>query len=272
MNLDFRRQRVHNYLELVKRWQRLARRARLELKSFCRVSEFDLVYIKSPALTSEKGVYLSAGIHGDEPAATEGLCLWAESNLPILRQLPLLLFPCLNPWGLVNNRRTDEQGRDLNRWYHLDEPETIQQQKAIIGPYRFRLGMCLHEDYDAQGVYCYEIRKSLSPLGQELLAAAGYYVPVDLRRTIEGRRAAQGWIGRRKIRPRFPFKAESMFLAESHSDRNITFETPSEYDLIARVNAHVAVIQRAVELVMSTELPGRNSERKASRQKAITPG
>ncbi len=249
MNLEFQRHEAHRYENLLRRWKQIVRRARLEWLVFGQASNYDLICLRSPALDSKGGIYLSAGIHGDEPASTEGLCLWAELHASVLRHLPLIIFPCLNPWGLVHNQRNDEGGRDLNRCYHLDEPETIRLQKELIRPYRFRLGMCLHEDYDAQGVYCYEIRKQRSHFGPELLAAAGFYIPVDLRRTIEGRRAVQGWIARRYISSKFPFKAEAMYLAENHAERNITFETPSEYDLVARINAQVAAIQRAMELV-----------------------
>jgi murein peptide amidase A len=250
MNFEFHTHRVHNYLRLAKRWKALARRARLRCTVFENVDEFELLCIRSPALQEKNGIYLSAGIHGDEPASAEGLCLWAELSATALHDLPLIIFPCLNPWGLVRNLRLDSQGRDLNRCYHLDEPAQIRAQKALIAPYSFRLGMCLHEDYDAQGVYVYEIRKHHRLFGPELLAAAGFYVPVDLRKTIEGRRASQGWIARRLNFVRFPFRAEAMYLAENHSERNITFETPSEYDLPARIHAQVVAIQKAVELIM----------------------
>lgn len=257
MNFEFHTHRAHNYRDLAKRWKALARKARLRCAAFEKVDNFELLCVRSPALREKNGIYLSAGIHGDEPASTEGLCLWAELNAPVLRDLPLIMFPCLNPWGLVRNLRLDSQGRDLNRCYHLDEPTQIRAQKALLAPYSFCLGLCLHEDYDAQGVYVYEIDSRNRPLGPELLAAAGLYVPVDLRRTIEGRRASQGWIGRRLSAIKVPFRAESLYLAENHSDRNITFETPSEYDLPARIHAQVAAIQKAVELTMSeaTHLP-----------------
>ena len=42
--------------------------------------------------------------------------------------------------------------------------------------------------------------------------------------------------------------AEGIYLAFNHSDRTITTETPSEYDLGPRIQAHIAMIQRAIEL------------------------
>jgi protein MpaA len=248
MNFEFQRHRVHDYLFLSKRWQSIARRAGLKRLLYCTAEEFELFCYISPALESANGIYLSAGIHGDEPAATEGLYQWAELHRSILREIPVMIFPCLNPWGLVHNRRTDSENRDLNRCYHLDTMQRISAQKELLRDRRFRLAMCLHEDYDAQGVYLYEIRKKLTTFGGELLAAAGYYVPIDARLTIEGRRADQGWIARKINLKKFPLLAEGIYLAVNHSERTITTETPSEYDLAPRIQAHIAMIQRAIEL------------------------
>ena len=114
--------------------------------------------------------------------------------------------------------------------------------------------MCLHEDYDAQGVYLYEVRHRGSSadrqIGLELLTAAGYYVPIDLRKKIEGRKAWQGSIKRRIRHKQFPVMPEAAYLAFNHSPHTITFETPSEYELGARVEAQTAAIQRAVEIVL----------------------
>jgi len=248
MNFDFQSHRVHDYRFLSKRWQMLARKARLHGVVYDRADAFELLCFRSPALQSSGGIYLSAGIHGDEPAGTEGLYQWAELHCTILREIPVMIFPCLNPWGLVRNRRTDSENRDLNRCYHLDSIPQIKAQKELMRDYKFRLAMCLHEDYDAQGVYLYEIRQKLTTFGRELLAAAGYYVPIDARRTIEGRRAEQGWIARKINLKKFPFIAEAIHLGFNHSERTITAETPSEYDLGPRIQAHVAMIQRAIEL------------------------
>ena len=56
----------------------VARKARLHGVVYNRADEFELLCFRSPALQSSGGIYLSAGIHGDEPAGTEGLYQWAE--------------------------------------------------------------------------------------------------------------------------------------------------------------------------------------------------
>ena len=51
--------------------------------------------------------------------------------------------------------------------------------------------------------------------------------------------------------------AEAVHLALNHSERTITAETPSEYDLGPRIQAQIAMIQRAIELSF---LPGQYEE------------
>ena len=42
-----------------------------------------------------------------------------------------------------------------------------------------------------------------------------------------------------------------VYLALHHSERTITTETPSEYDLDQRIQAQIAMVQRAIELSRS---------------------
>ncbi len=137
----------------------------------------------------------------------------------------------------------------------MDDVPVIKAHKDLLKGLSFSVAICLHEDYDAQGVYLYEVwhrgRPFERPIGLELLTAAGYYVPVDLRKKIEGRKATQGSIKRRIRRKQFPVMPEAAYLAFNHSEHSITFETPSEYELGARVQAQAAAIQRAVEIVLS---------------------
>ena len=107
--------RSHNYKFLIQRWRSVCRTSGLRISKVAEIDGFPCYEIYSPVLHSQNTIYLSAGIHGDETGSTEGLLAWAESNLSTLRSLPLLIYPCLNPWGLENNSRFDAIGVDLNR-------------------------------------------------------------------------------------------------------------------------------------------------------------
>ena len=69
-------------------------------------------------------VYLSAGIHGDEPAGPlAARRLVQENTWP--DDIELWLCPCLNPTGFAVNRRENAHGIDLNRQYlHPEAAET----------------------------------------------------------------------------------------------------------------------------------------------------
>jgi len=67
-------------------------------------------------------VYISTGIHGDEPAGPlAARQLLEENNWP--PDVSLWLCPCLNPTGLALNRRENDQGTDLNRQYLMPTAE-----------------------------------------------------------------------------------------------------------------------------------------------------
>jgi hypothetical protein len=111
--------------------------------------------------------------------------------------------------------------------------------------------MTLHEDYDALGIYIYEIHGQLPYWGEELIHAASPHVPADPRTMIEGREASGGM-----VRPVLDMSIfETMGLPEAVSLRLagcpkvFTIETPSEYALDRRVRAHVAVIEECLRLL-----------------------
>src|SRR4051794_38967153 len=100
--------RAHDYRHLIARWQAVCRVAGVRLRRFAEAGKYGVYYVETRGLGP--AAYFSAGIHGDEPAGPEGLVSWAEQNPDRLRERALLIFPCLNPWGLVNNIRLDEDG------------------------------------------------------------------------------------------------------------------------------------------------------------------
>jgi hypothetical protein len=243
--------RSHDYRHLVARWRRVAREAGVRLRPLAKDDGFDLFYFETPALTGNAGLYLSAGIHGDEPAAPEALLRWAEKNVTRLAQWPLMIFPCLNPWGLRNNVRTDSQGRDLNRLFHLDTHPVIAAVRKVTRPHRFQIALAMHEDYDAQGIYLYEVIRGRNSFGDALLRRAEKILPRDPRRTIDTSIAKNGLIWRRISPAKFAEMGypEAIWLHLFHSENTFTFETPSEAALELRVRAHLAVLDECARRI-----------------------
>lgn len=244
---DFRHD-SHNYTRLIRRWRKVARAAGTKLIRWGTAAEYPLFALKTKALGASGGIYLSAGIHGDEPAAPEALITWAEANGDELARLPLLIFPCLNPWGLVNNIRLNENFVDLNRLFHDDSLAFIRDLKALATPYRFSVAVLLHEDYDGQGVYIYEIKGAAPHWGDDLLRCAQKHLPIEGRPKVEGRASKAGLILRRlnmKLFARMDHP-EAIWLHRHQADRVFTIETPSEHALPQRVAAHVAMVEECV--------------------------
>jgi len=246
------RHRSHHYRHLVERWRAVARIAGMPLRCFGTIPPYKLFYLKTKALGPTGGMYISAGIHGDEPAGPEALVTWAEKNARILSSVPCLLFPCLNPWGLVNNRRYDQNGVDLNRIFHLKNLPAIESLKKLIVSHRFAVSLMLHEDYDGQGLYLYETERAIPFWGERLIKAARKVIPIDARERIDGRKQLKPGIVRRKINlKKFATFGipEALHLHTYHSERTFTIETPSEFALDQRVAAHIAVLDECLNLV-----------------------
>ncbi|MGC1479458.1 MAG: M14 family metallocarboxypeptidase [Chthoniobacterales bacterium] len=250
-----RADRSHDYRYLIRRWRAALRSTPLVFRKFGEASGYPLHYAETRRpIAGRPWLYFSAGIHGDESAATEGLVTWMERHgSKDLDRYNFLIFPCLNPWGLVNNCRLDAESRDLNRTYHDETTPQTAAHKAVFRGRRFLFAVAHHEDYDAPGAYVYEIQHRGRPWGEELLDAASRHVPVDNRKSIEGSRARTGLIRRRIQLDTMSEHPEAFTLHFENADRTFTLETPSEYAIDARVNAHVACIRRLIKLAGSTD-------------------
>jgi hypothetical protein len=240
--------RAHDYPHLIRRWKRAAAAAGLKLLPFAESGGHPIYCLASePSDAARPSLYISAGIHGDEAASTEGLIQWAQKNPRLLRKFRALIFPCLNPWGLVNNCRLDARGRDLNRCFNNSRVPQIRAQLKVIGRSRFDLALQLHEDFDAHGVYIYEVAGKRPFWAEDLLEAGTRDLPCDSRSSIEGRRAKRG-IVRRKITPDLmPDWPEAFLLHFLHATRTFTIETPSEFAIDDRVAAHGAMLAAALK-------------------------
>lgn len=240
--------RAHDDVWLLKRWRTLTRRLGWKMTKFAMAGAIPLYVIETPQRPGSK-LYLSAGIHGDEPAAPEALLAWCERRAAALKTCELLIFPCLNPWGLRNNCRSNAEGLDLNRCYHREDVPMIAAQKKIVGKRIFDAAIMMHEDFDAQGIYLYEI-PNVHPLwGEKLIVAASRHIPPEPRSKVEGRTCRNGLIRVRVTPKTMPEHPEAFFLRFGHTARSLTIETPSEFSMSSRVAAHGAVLDEVLKLV-----------------------
>lgn len=246
---------------LLRRWETLARRTGWQYRELLEVDGFPLLVL-TRGNWADGGVYLSAGIHGDEPAGPLGLLEWADGDLRGFASRSGIIFPCLNPWGLMQNSRCDRSGTDLNRIWHRMEHPVIGCIRSFLGNARFSLALNLHEDFDARGIYVYEPwngRRGEDAWGGWLLEKAARYLPVDSRRMIDGRRVTRPGYFHRRVREAdfvdFGWP-EAICLHLRHARRSFTFETPSEYGLDHRVASQAAFVRGALELADAERVSG----------------
>lgn len=195
-----------------------------------------------------KRVYISAGIHGDEPAGLVAAAgLLRASFWP--QDFGVWICPCLNPTGFKLNQREAEHGLDLNRQYRdLEAPETRAHIAWIDRQPTFDMAICLHEDWEANGFYLYELARII-PEGwaENLIQCASCHVPIDGASEIEGRPANGGVIRPSTdplSRPQWP---EAFYLFTKKTELCYTLESPSDFELEARVRALQAAVKGAVD-------------------------
>ncbi|HOX58989.1 MAG TPA: M14 family metallocarboxypeptidase [Candidatus Paceibacterota bacterium] len=194
-------------------------------------------------------VYLSTGIHGDEPAGPlAARQLLRENDWP--PALDLWLCPCLNPTGFELNRRENGDEVDLNREYLSPQAaETVAHVRWLTQQADFDLCLCLHEDWEARGFYLYELNPDNQPsLADAIIGRVGEVCPIDRSEVIEDRPARDGVIRPNldpRTRPQWP---EAFFLLMHKTRLSYTFEAPSGFPLAVRLAALVAGVNTAVRI------------------------
>jgi hypothetical protein len=192
-------------------------------------------------------IYLSTGIHGDEPAGPlAALRLLQENQWPA--NVELWFCPCLNPIGFVLNRRENADGRDLNRDYrHLETTEVRAHIAWLQRQPQFDLCLCLHEDWESHGFYVYELNPENRPsLAEAMIARIAEICPIDPSEIIEDR-PARGGIIRPNLDPHTrPQWAEAFYLIVNKTRLSYTLEAPSDFPLTTRVNSFIAGVNAAL--------------------------
>lgn len=229
---------------------RLASDLGWKVETFLESNSIRLLALRRTSNSRRPRVYLSAGIHGDEPAGPLAVRMMFERNLwP--EGVDLSLCPCLNPTGFRLNRRENAEGLDLNRQYrHLRAAETRAHIAWIDQQSRFDLAMCLHEDWESTGFYLYELNPDgLESQSESMIKAVSQVCPIDRSLEIEGRPAADGIIRPSAdplSRPEWP---EAFYLFTRKTRLSYTLEAPSDFPIETRVAALTAAVTTTLESV-----------------------
>lgn len=188
--------------------------------------------------------YLSAGIHGDEPAGPLAVAALLE-DIGCWAGWQAVCFPALNIWGLQQGCRQSEDGNDLNRDYaRARSGTTVRHLEQMRHLRHCRVAICLHEDWEAGGSYLYYLHRDGSVVrAREVLAAMARHIPTETAAQIDGRSAEEGLIHRHPDDFEGDALPEAIYLARHHADYCYTLETPSSLPLAWRVGALVAGVK-----------------------------
>lgn len=196
----------------------------------------------------QRRIYLSAGIHGDEPAGPLAVLeLLEQDSWP--PEIEVWLIPCLNPSGFAANTRANAVGCDLNRDYRRPNSAEVRAHIEFLETLPdFDLTICLHEDWEAKGFYLYELDATGSvAAAAAIIEAVTAVCPIDPSTTIDGRRAKDGII-RPEIDPATRAEwPEAFYLFQHKTKLSYTLEAPSDFELAVRVQALVAAVRALLD-------------------------
>lgn len=191
-------------------------------------------------------VYVSAGIHGDEPAGPLALLELLRTGV-FAGDGDWTICPALNPSGLRAGTRDNAAGIDQNRDYVRRRSREVAAHaewlKARPVPDLF---VSLHEDWETSGFYFYEINlgEDRPERARAVLAAVAEHLPVEPERVLDGHEVREpGWIHHAAEADLPNHWPEAIFLAKLGCPLSFTFETPSSLELEARVAAQVAAVR-----------------------------
>lgn len=193
-------------------------------------------------------IYLSAGIHGDEPAPPLALLELIEAGVFDERAV-WFICPLLNPAGFLRATRENSDGLDLNRDYKdFRSPEIRAHFAWLRRQPNFDLTLCLHEDWEAQGFYLYELNPTARPtLADVMIEAVVNVCPIETATVIDGRSIDAPGIIRPVSDPLMrEMWPEAIYLRAHHTTLSYTIESPSAFPLAQRIATLRAAIEAAL--------------------------
>jgi hypothetical protein len=233
---------------LVTRFESAARTAGFRLDRFGEHAGTPLLALTKRTPGPRPRIYLSAGIHGDEPAPPLALLALLEAGAFDDRAV-WFICPLLNPAGFLRTTRENADGLDLNRDYQdLRAAEIRAHVQWLRHQPNFDLTICVHEDWESTGFYLYEQNPHRRPsLAEAMLTAVARVCPIEPATVIDGRPIAAPGIIRPEtdplLRENWP---EAVYLRAHHTTLGYTIESPSALPLAQRITALRTAIEAAI--------------------------
>lgn len=197
-------------------------------------------------------ILLTAGIHGDEPAGPLAWQQWLAKTT-LSDAFTWVMFPLLNPRAWGTSQRTNPDGIDLNRDFRRVRSPEVAAWRAWLcqSGCRPAVHLSLHEDWESDGFYLYEINTGPLPsLAQPLLRLLGQRAPLAPGPMADGHRLrAPGWIAH-DAHPHEPEGwPEAIYLVRRAPLLSLTFEGPGARVWPERVAALTEALTLATALL-----------------------
>lgn len=246
-----------NFASYSDRLKQYARQSQFSWSIFGVVEEMPLYVLQRKAITEDAPhLYVSAGIHGDEPAGSMALLRMWQQKL-FSPHVQWTIFPLLNPTGMVAGKRENYQQLDLNRDYGKCESLEVEHHISWLhnqSMASFDYALFLHEDWETTGAYLYCLDENQEK-AQQVLARWSETIAIESATEIDGHEAKDGLIGGRvdfeewNDRQDLP---EAIYFMQKWAVRSLTCETPSTAYLADRVQCHVDAIDQVTKNLLAT--------------------
>jgi protein MpaA len=238
---------------LAARFEAAARTQRFRFERFGEIAGLPLFALTKRTARPRPRIYLSAGIHGDEPAPPLALLEMLEGGI-FDDRATWFLCPLLNPLGFLKVTRENADGLDLNRDYKALRSAEIRAHSTWLQRQpNFDLTMCVHEDWESKGYYLYELNPTGRPtLAPAMLAAVAKVCPIETAIEIDGRAIAEPGIIRPVADPLLrELWPEAIYLRAHHTTLSYTIESPSAFPLPQRIAAQRAALETALSTLLA---------------------
>lgn len=214
------------------------------------IGEYEVYAYTIEKESSERSIYLSTGMHGDEPAGPIALLGLLREGI-LESENSWFICPLLNPTGLTLGTRENKEGIDLNRDYLAQTSREIAGHVKWLEGKEVDFAISLHEDWESSGFYFYEINQ-IEDRPQRygrMVDAISDVMVMEPNASIDGHDVREkGWIYHGSEPDEPELWPEAIYLAKMGCPLSFTFETPSSLLLEHRVRAHKLAVRSALRL------------------------
>lgn len=123
---------------------------------------YPFISLHSHSKLAKYNIVINSGAHGEEAIAVRIMLKFiAEFNRELLGHYNFIMFPVVNPWGYVYNRRKNGNNQYGNTGFNQKEELLTLESKLIKEniPNKVDLFVDVHGDLDKGGFYIYERKR-----------------------------------------------------------------------------------------------------------------